>query len=228
MSKLVWNETGTKTYETGVDNGVLYPIQSDAKYSKGFAWGGLTNITESPSGAEVTKNYADNTVYGSLQSAEEFSCTIEAYKYPAEFAACDGSAEIAPGIYAGQQNRTVFGLSYRTILGNDVKANSYGYKIHLVYGLLASPTQKAYASVNNSPEMQTMSWTANSTPVNIDKTVNGVALKPTSVMTFDSTRVSKAFLDKLEEILYGSDSEEARLPLPAEVIELYESTKAAG
>lgn len=212
MSKIIWDNTGERTYETGVDHGVLYPIQEGGLYTKGVAWNGLTAITESPSGAEATPLYADNIKYLNLVSAEDFGCTIEAYTYPDEFAECDGSAEIATGVYAGQQARKVFGLCYRTVLGNDTDSNAHGYKLHLIYGCLASPSEKNYSTVNDSPEAITFSWEVKSTPVNVS------GFKPTAVLTIDSTKVEPSKLAKLEEALYGSESTEAKLPTPDEVV----------
>ena len=212
MSKIIWDNAGERTYETGVDHGVLYPIQEGGLYTKGVAWNGLTAVTESPSGAEATPLYADNIKYLNLLSAEDFGCTIEAYTYPDEFAECDGSAEIATGVYAGQQARKVFGLCYRTILGNDTDSNAHGYKLHLIYGCLASPSEKSYSTVNDSPEAITFSWEVKSTPVNVS------GFKPTAVLTIDSTKVEPSKLAKLEEALYGSESTEAKLPTPDEVV----------
>ena len=212
MSKIIWDNTGERTYETGVDHGVLYPIQEGGLYTKGVAWNGLTAVTESPSGAEATPLYADNIKYLNLVSAEDFGCTIEAYTYPDEFAECDGSAEIATGVYAGQQARKVFGLCYRTILGNDTDSNAHGYKLHLIYGCLASPSEKSYSTVNDSPEAITFSWEVKSTPVNVS------GFKPTAVLTIDSTKVEPSKLAKLEEALYGSETVEAKLPTPDEVV----------
>ena len=212
MSKLIWDNTGERLYETGVDRGVLYPIQEGGQYTKGVVWNGLTAITESPSGAEATPLYADNIKYLNLVSAEDFGCTIEAYMYPDEFAECDGSAEIATGVYAGQQDRKVFGLCYRTILGNDTDSNGHGYKLHLIYGCLASPSEKSYSTVNDSPEANTFSWEVKSTPVNVS------GFKPTASLTIDSTKVNAEKLANLEKVLYGSESTEAKLPTPDEVI----------
>ena len=214
MSKLVWDQTGERYYETGVKQGVLYPMQEGGVYSKGVAWNGLTAVTESPSGAEATALYADDIKYLNLMSNEEFGCTIEAYTYPDEFAECDGSASIATGVTIGQQKRKTFGLCYRTVLGNDVDINDYGYKLHLVYGCLAAPSEKAYATVNDSPEAVTFSWEVSTTPVS----VNG--FKPTACITIDSTKATAEKLTALEAILYGSESEEARLPLPDEIATL--------
>lgn len=213
MSKLVWDQTGERFYETGVKNGVLYPQEAGA-YNKGVAWNGLTAVTESPSGAEATALYADDIKYLNLYSTEEFGGTIEAYTYPAEFEACDGSASLAAGVTIGQQPRKAFGLSYRTAIGNDTDGNDHGYKLHLVYGATAAPSEKAYATINDSPEAITFSWEFTTTPV----TVNG--FKPTSCITIDSTKVDAEKLAALEAILYGSEDEEARLPMPDEIATL--------
>lgn len=222
MSKLVWDKTGERLYETGVRQGVLYPVQPDGTYSKGVAWNGLTAVTESPSGAEANPLWADDIKYLNLTSAEEFNATVEAYTYPDEFAECDGSAEIAPGVYAGQQVRKMFGLCYRTVLGNDVAENDYGYKLHLIYGAKAAPTDRGYSSINDSPEAITFSWELTTAPVEITAEINGKKLRPTSCLTFDSTKTDPAKLAALEEILYGKDggTAQARLPLPDEVITL--------
>lgn len=214
MSKLVWDQTGERLYETGVKQGVLYPQATDGKYPKGVAWNGLTTVTESPSGAEATPLYADDIKYLNLISTEELGGTIEAYTYPDEFAECDGSAAIATGVYIGQQPRKTFGLSYRTTLGNDVDSNAYGYKLHLVYGALASPSEKAYATINDSPEAITFSWEFSTTPVNVD------GFKPTANIVIDSTKVKAENLANLEKILYGDTDVEARLPLPDEVAQI--------
>lgn len=211
MSKIVWDETGKRFYETGVKQGVLYPQDTSGAYPKGVAWNGLTAVTESPSGAEASPLYADDIKYVNLRSAEEFGATIEAYTYPDEFAACDGSAELTPGVTIGQQKRSAFGLSYRTTLGNDIAENEYGYKLHLIYGATASPSEKAYATINDSPEAITFSWEVTTTPVSVQ------GFKPTASLTIDSTKVDAEKLAALEAVLYGSDSEEARLPLPDEV-----------
>lgn len=217
MSKLVWDQTGERYYETGVKMGVLYPQSSGGTYPKGVAWNGLTAVTESPSGAEATALYADDTKYLNLISAEEFGATIEAYTYPPEFSACDGSAEIATGVTIGQQKRTAFGLCYRTTLGNDTDGNDYGYKLHIIYGAMATPSEKAYATINDSPEAITFSWEVTTTPVSVS------GFKPTANLTIDSTKVNAEKLAALETILYGSDSEvakEPRLPLPDEIATL--------
>lgn len=213
MSKLVWDQTGERLYETGVKQGVLYPAVN-GEYPKGVAWNGLTAVTESPSGAEANPLYADDIKYLNLMSTEEFGATIEAYTYPDEFMACDGSAALADGVFLGQQKRNTFGLCYRTTLGNDVDNNDYGYKLHLIYGCLAAPSEKSYASINDSPEAVTFSWEVTTTPVNV------TGFKPTACITIDSTKVDEAKLAALEAILYGSESEDAKLPLPDEVAEL--------
>lgn len=231
MSRLVWDKVGERLYETGVSQGVLYPIQTGGAYTKGVAWNGLSAVTESPSGAEPTAVYADNIKYLNMMSAEDFGGTIEAYTRPDEFEECDGSKEIAPGVYAGQQNRKVFGLSYKTILGNDVDSNDYGYKLHLVYGCLASPSEKGYQTVNDSPEAMSLSWEFSTTPVEINTLIEGKKLKPTAILVFDSTKVDADKMAALEEILYGknptsedgTDGVEPRLPLPDEVIALMTS-----
>ncbi len=213
MSKLVWDQTGERFYETGVKKGVLYPVSSGT-YPLGVAWNGLTAVTENPSGAEATDLYANDVKYLSLRSTEEFGCTIEAYTYPDEFAECDGSATVATGVTIGQQTRKGFGLCYRTTLGNDDKNEDYGYKLHLIYGCKASPSERGYSTINDSPDAITFSWEVDTTPVEVD------GYKPTSYMVIDSTKADATKLAALETILYGSDSAEARLPLPAEVIEL--------
>ena len=234
--KLVWDKTGERLYETGVDHGVLYPIQAGGAYSKGVAWNGLSSVSESPSGAEASPIYADNIKYLNLMSAEEFGATIEAYMYPDEFAECDGSVEVVPGMFAGQQSRKTFGLSYRTILGNDVDNNDYGYKLHLIYGALAAPSEKGYSTINDSPEPITLSWEISTTPVAINTVIDGKKLKPTACLTFDSTKFDATFMAKLEEILYGTeptteggtDGVDARLPLPDEILKLYQEFQTAG
>ena len=217
MSKLVWDKTGERLYETGVKQGVLYPMDAKGTYPKGVPWNGLTNVTESPSGAEATALYADDIKYLNLMSNEEFGGTIEAYTYPDEFAECDGSASIATGVYIGQQSRKTFGFCYRTTIGNDVESNAHGYKLHLVYGALASPSEKAYSTINDNPEAVTFSWEFSTTPVNV------TGFKPTACLTIDSTKVDAEKLAALEKILYGDDADEsavARLPLPDEVAQV--------
>ena len=214
MPKLTWDNTGERIFETGVKQGVLYPIQSDGKYTKGVAWNGLTAVTESPSGAEATALYADDIKYLNLLSNEEFGATIEAYTYPDEFAECDGSAELATGVMIGQQKRKTFGLCYRTTIGNDVEGNDYGYKLHLVYGCLAAPSEKGYSTINDNPDAITFSWEVSTTPVNVE------GFKPTSQITIDSTKADPTKLAALEAVLYGGEATEAKLPLPDEVATL--------
>ena len=214
MPKLSWDQVSERLYETGVDRGVLFTIDNSGVYSKGVAWNGLTAINESPSGAEPTDLYANNSKYITLLSAETFGYTIEAYMSPEEFDECDGSASIATGVYAAQQSRKTFGLAYRTRIGNDIVGTDYGYKIHLVYGSKASPSGKNNTTVNDSPEAATLSWECSTTPVDVP------GYKPTSHIVIDSTKVDKEKLAALENIIYGSEDADARLPLPAEIITL--------
>ena len=225
--KLVWDKTGEHYYETGVKNGVLYPMSASGTYPKGVAWNGLTAITESPSGAEATALYADDIKYLNLMSNEEFGATIEAYTYPDEFAECDGSASLTEGVYIGQQARKTFGLCYRTTLGNDSKGNDYGYKLHIIYGAMASPSEKAYSTINDSPDAITFSWELSTTPVAVAN------FKPTASLTIDSTKVNAQKLAALEEILYGKDGTgednsvgavDPRLPLPDEIATLMKTS----
>ena len=218
MSKLVWDQTGERYYETGVKNGVLYVQGEGGTYKNGVAWNGLTAVTESPSGAEPTTLYADDMKYLTLMSAEEFGATIEAYTYPVEFNQCNGEAEIATGVIVGQQDRKSFGLCYRTTVGNDVDGNAYGYKLHIIYGAKAAPSEKAYAAINDSPEAITFSWELTTTPINVE------GFKPTANITIDSTKADASKLTALEAILYGSENENARLPLPGEIITLMKTT----
>lgn len=213
MAALTWDGSGERLYETGVDRGVLYVMGTGGTYGTGVAWNGLTGVTESPSGAEETALYADNIKYVSLYSAEEFGATIEAYTYPDEFAQCDGSAELVGGVTVGQQARKTFGLCYRTLLGNDTDGQSHGYKLHLIYGATASPSEKAYATVNDSPEAITFSWEITTTPVNV------TGMSPTASITIDSTKADAECLAALEAKLYGSTepSGTPTLPLPDEV-----------
>ena len=214
MSKrLVWDAVGERLFETGVKQCVLYPIDKvSGTYNKGVAWNGVTSVSESPSGAEATDLYADDAKYLSLLSAETFGCTVEAYTYPEEFEACDGTAQLTPGVTIGQQARSVFGLCYRTTVGNDVDGNDHGYKLHIIYGCKATPSEKSYSSINDSPEAITFSWTVNTTPVSVE------GFKPTASLVIDSTKVDKAKLSKLEDVLYGSESADPRLPLPNEIV----------
>ena len=214
MAKIEWDKTGERLYETGVKNGVLY-VQEAGAYPKGVAWNGLTAVTESPSGAEATPLYADDIKYLNLLSAEEFGATIEAYTYPDEFAECDGSASLANGVMIGQQARKTFGLCYRTAIGNDIDGNDHGYKLHIIYGALAAPTEKAYATINDSPEAITFSWEVTTTPVNV------TGAKPTASITIDSTKATPEKLTALEKILYGDAEVEARLPLPDEIKDIF-------
>ena len=214
MSKIVWDAIGEHTFETGVRNGVLYLQGAEGTYNKGVAWNGLTSVSESPEGAEATDLYADDIKYLTLMSAENFKATIEAYTYPVEFEECDGSATIAKGVVIGQQPRKPFGLCYRTAIGNDTDGNEHGYKLHIVYGCQASPSEKQYSTINDSPEAITFSWEVNTTPVN----VNGK--KPTATLIIDSTKADKAKLTALEAILYGSEQAEPRLPMPDEIATL--------
>ena len=225
--KLVWDKTGEHFYETGVKNGVLYPMSASGTYPKGVAWNGLTAITESPSGAEATALYADDIKYLNLMSNEEFGATVEAYTYPDEFAECDGSSSLTEGVYIGQQARKTFGLCYRTTLGNDSKGNDYGYKLHIIYGAMASPSEKAYSTINDSPDAITFSWELSTTPVAVAN------FKPTASLTIDSTKVDSTKLAALEEILYGKDgtgddhstgSVDPRLPLPDEIATLMKTS----
>lgn len=222
MSKLVWDKTGERFYETGTDRGVLFVQGENGTYPKGVAWNGLTAVTESPSGAEATALYADNTKYLNLISNEDFGGTIEAYTYPDEFGVCDGSAEIATGVTIGQQKRKSFGLAYRTLLGNDSEGTDYGYKIHLVYGAQASPSERAYASVNESPEAITFSWEFTTTPVAV------TGYKPTAHLEINSAKVPAEKLAELEAILYGTEDKEPTLPTPDEVVAIIGSEAAAG
>lgn len=221
--KLVWDKTGERLFETGVKQGVLYPQSSTGTYPKGVAWNGLTAVTESPSGAEATPLYADDIKYLNLRSVEEFGATVEAYTYPDEFAECDGSAEIADGVTIGQQKRKAFGMCYKTTLGNDVAGNDYGYKLHIVYGATAAPSEKAYTTINDSPEAITLSWELTTTPVSV------TGAKPTASIVIDSTKANATKLKALEEILYGKDGTgednatgavDPRLPLPDEIAQL--------
>jgi len=212
MAKIVWDETGKRFFETGVKHGVLYPQDASGAYPLGVAWNGLVGVTESPSGAEATPSYADDTKYFNIMSAEEFAATIEAYTYPDEFALCDGSAEISVGVMIGQQARKTFGLAYRTSIGNDIDGADHGYKLHLVYGCLAAPSEKGYQTINDSPEAITFSWEVATTPV----TVTGK--KPTASVVLDSTKVPEAKLAALELVLFGDTATPARLPLPDEIV----------
>ena len=219
MVAIQWDQVGERVYETGVDHGVLYIQNAQGAYATGFPWNGLTTVTESPSGAESNPQYADNIKYINLLSAEEFGATVEAFTYPEEFAQCDGTA-VVNGVALGQQTRKPFGLSYRTLLGNDLKGTDYGYKLHLIYGATASPSEKAYGTVNDSPEPIGFSWELTTTSVAVGD-IDGESYKPVSSLSIDSTKVAAADMAALEAILYGSTGSEPRLPLPAEVIGMF-------
>lgn len=214
MAKLVWNEAGKRLYETGVDRGVLYVSDGSGGYQKGVVWNGLVSVNESPSGAEATPLYAGNVKYVELMSNEEFGASIEAYTYPEEFEQCDGSAELADGITIGQQPRKSFGLCYRTKIGNDTAGDEHGYKIHLIYGAKAAPTEKSYTTINDSPEAITFSWEITTTPIEF------AGHKPTATLTIDSTKVTPTALTAIETKLYGDTTGEATLPTPAEILAL--------
>lgn len=214
MTKIVWDEVGKRYYETGVSQGVLYTQDTTGEYSKGVAWNGLITVNESPSGAEPTPLYADDIKYLNLMSAEEFGASIEAYTYPEEFALCDGTQELTTGITIGQQMRKPFGLSYKTKIGNDIDGVDHGYKLHLIYGALASPTQKSYSTINDNPDAITFSWDVKTTPVAV------TGMKPTATIVIDSTKIEKANLEALEKVLFGDAEEEPRLPLPDEILQL--------
>lgn len=215
MSKLIWDKTGERLFETGVKNGVLYVQDNNGAYPAGVAWNGLVSVTESPSGAEATPIYADDTKYLNLVSAEEFGATVEAYTYPDEFAQCDGSEALATGVMIGQQSRKSFGMAYKTTLGNDIDGNDYGYKLHIIYGALAAPSEKGYQTINDSPEAITFSWEINTTPVVVTNK------KPTASVVIDSTKADAATLATLEDILFGTDVAAPRLPLPDEIAALF-------
>ena len=212
MAKLVWNEAGKRLYETGVDRGVLYVSDGNGRYQKGVVWNGLVSVNESPSGAEATPLYAGNVKYVELMSNEEFGASIEAYTYPEEFEQCDGSAELAEGVTIGQQPRKSFGLCYRTKIGNDTAGDDHGYKIHLIYGAKAAPTEKSYTTINDSPEAITFSWEVTTTPIEVE------GHKPTATLTIDSTKVQPDKLEAIEKKLYGDTATEATLPTPAEIL----------
>lgn len=217
MAKLVWDKTGEKSYETGVDHGVLY-LQSDGAYPKGVVWNGLTSVSESPSGADESAFYADNIKYGSLRGAEDFGATIECYTYPDEWSECDGSLEATPGVILGQQKRKTFGLSYRTLLGDDVEDAidaDNGYKLHLIYNATASPSERQYQTINDSPEPMSFSYEITTTPITVSAIDNA---RPTAIITINSKKVDATKLKALEDALYGTEEKEAYLPLPDEVI----------
>ena len=210
MAVLKWDQTGEKLYETGVQKGVLYPMDG-AVYGKGVAWNGLTAVNETPSGAESTKLYADDIKYLDIRSAEEFGATIEAYSSPDEFDACDGTAELADGVNIGQQNRKGFGFCYRSTIGNDTEYNNYGYKLHIIYGLTASPSERSYRTVNDSPEAATLSWEVSSTPVSV------AGFKPTSIVTINSKKINPQALKEIEDALYATQEAEPKILLPDEI-----------
>lgn len=219
MAKLVWDKSGERLYETGVKNCVLY-VQENGEYGNGVAWNGITAITESPSGAEASPMYADDIKYLNLISNEEFGATVEAYMYPDEFGECDGTASLATGVVIGQQKRKTFGLAYKTVVGNDTENNDYGYKIHIIYGATAAPSEKAYATINDSPDAITFSWELTTIPVEV------TGFKPTANITIDSTKVDAIKLAELEAKLFGSDDSEAELPLPDAIAEIFKDSAA--
>lgn len=215
--RITWDDAGKRIYETGVKKGVLYLQTEEGTYDNGVAWNGLTAVTESPEGASPTPLYADDIKYLNLLSTEEFKATIEAYTYPTEFEECDGSAELVEGVTIGQQDRKPFGLSYVTTVGNDTKNNGYGYKLHIVYGCLAAPSEKAYQSINDSPEAITFSWEVSTTPVNVE------GFKPTASLVLDSVKLGATKMEAIENVLYGSSTAAARLPLPDEIKSIIET-----
>ena len=215
MSKIIWDDTGKKFYETGCDRGVLYVSDGEGGYKSGVAWNGLTSVTENPSGAESTALYADNVKYLNMLSSEDFGATIEAYTYPDEFMECDGSASVTDGVVIGQQARTTFAMCYRTLKGNDVAGTSLGYKIHIIFNATASPSSKAYSTVNESPEAMTFSWEVSTTPVPVE------GFKPTASIVIDSTKVDKSKLTELETKLYGGDSAQPTMPTITEIINIF-------
>lgn len=223
MSRIVWDAAGEKLYETGVDRGVLYPQKADGTYDNGVGWNGLTAVNQSPSGGDTNDLYADNIKYLSLRAAEDYGATIEAYTYPDEFMECDGSKEIAPGVYAGQQSRKPFGFSYRTLIGNDTEGDAHGYKLHLVYNATVSPSEKSYGTVNDSPDAINFSWEVSTTPVPV-----GTGYKPTAHIEIDSTKADATKLTALENLLYGAENTEPTLPNPATVISMMSSSGTTG
>lgn len=223
MTALAWDQVGERLYETGVDHGVLYIPDNTGAYVIGYAWNGLVSVTESPTGAEASPQYADNIKYLNLVSAEEFGATIEAFTYPLEFGQCDGTASPEVGVFVGQQSRRTFGLAYRTRVGNDIEGQDYGYKLHLIYGALAAPSEKAYNTVNDSPEVITFSWELSTTAVDVG-TIGGTEYKPTASLTIDSTTVDAGALAELEDLLFGTVGQDPQLPMPAAVIALFAGT----
>lgn len=218
MAKLAWDTVGNKFYETGTDRGVLYIPDARGKYTKGYSWSGLISVKQSPEGGESTPNYADNIEYLSLESTEKFKATIEAYTYPRKFEECDGTRAIANGVTIGQQSRKTFGMAYRSLVGNDIDGTDHGYKIHLIYGAKAAPSEKGYTTVNEKPEAITFSWSVTTTPVPVP------GFKPTALLTVDSRYVSATGLQLLEDALYGTESKEPNLPLPEDVIKMLATT----
>lgn len=231
MTRIKWDQTGERFYETGVDRGVLYVRDSEGGYEGGVPWNGLTGVTQTPTGAEPQPQYADNIKYVTLISAEEFEGTIEAFTYPDEFAQCDGTATPAPGVFVGQQPRKTFGLAYRTLVGNDVDGQEHAYKLHLIYGAMAAPSEKAHTTVNDSPEALTFSWTITADKVEVpDIEIDGVDLKPTAIVTLDSREIPEATMREIEDTLYGSDDADAvdpALPLPHEIVQMVQAGAAA-
>lgn len=223
MAKLTWDQVGERVFETGVDHGVLYTRDGSGAYATAHSWNGLTTVTEAPSGAEASPQYADNIKYLNLVSAEEYGATIEAFTYPEAFAECDGTAMPTSGVSIGQQSRKTFGFGYRTRVGNDIDGTDHGYKLHLIYGALAAPSEKAYGTINDSPEATPFSWEVTTTPAEVG-TVGGVEYKPTASLTIDSTKVDAAALASLEEVLYGTTGVDGRLPLPSEVLAFFDGT----
>lgn len=218
MAKLQWDEVGKRFYETGVDRGVLYIPNEQGKYIKGVAWNGLTAVNQQPEGGEDNPQYADNIEYLNLTSAEKFKATIEAYTYPVEFEECDGTRSVASGVIIGQQTRKPFGFSYRTLIGNDTQGTDHGYKIHLIYGAKAAPTEKSYSTVNDSPEAITFSWSVSASAVPVP------GFKPTAILTIDSREISEEGLAALEGALYGDNSKEPNLPLPEDIFKMLQAT----
>ena len=214
MARLIWDEVGQRFFETGVKNGVLYVQNNDGSYKNGVVWNGLTAVTESPSGAEETPLYADDVKYLTLRSAEEFGATIEAYTYPEEFEQCDGSATIATGVTIGQQARRAFGLCYRTAIGNDIQGQEFSYKLHLLYGCTVAPSEKSYSTINDNPEAITFSWELSTVPVPVD------GFKPTASLVIDASKVDEEKMALLEDALFGDESNEAKLLLPNEIMEM--------
>lgn len=214
MARLIWDEVGQRFFETGVKNGVLYVQDNDGSYKNGVVWNGLTAVTESPSGAEETPLYADDVKYLTLRSAEEFGATVEAYTYPEEFEQCDGSASIAAGVTIGQQARRAFGLCYRTSVGNDIQGQNYSYKLHLIYGCTVAPSEKSYSTINDNPEAITFSWELSTVPVPVD------GFSPTASLVIDASKVDEGKMQLLEDALFGDESNEAKLLLPNEIMEM--------